>query len=181
MNWTLFWQIASPIIGVISRGVAVVLFLLSRREKVEVESANMYSGVFWRGNTTNIQIKYSFALLYTKGTRDQYITQVWVELDKRLWKKLKQYFEDMPVILDKYLGYRPPAQRKLKLGILKRFDYENTFSTCRTLTASESEEVQKLAKKLQHRYKIGWKNSYGKNRRKTINQLRAKQKEAKKK
>jgi len=175
MDWILFWQIVGPIIGAIGSGF--LIHYLTHREKVEVKHANMLAKLKM-DKDTHIHIEYSFALFYTKGTRDQYIGQIWVEFDKHLWKKLKRYFNiplifgGVPMPMSDGLGHGPGDERKLELGKPQWFGSTWSFPAWRTLTEGESKNVDDLLHKLWHRYKIGWKDTYGKTHWKTIHQLK---------
>ena len=175
MDWILFWQIAGPIIGLIGIVAMVALFLWPRREKVEIKYANMYVQLLETNKTTTgIKIECTFSLLYARGTRDCYISETWLELDKRLWKSLRVYFKEVPLRMGGIPC--PDGLKKLELGKRQPLGIDSSSRACRVITDEEREELDNLVQKLWYRYRIGWKDSYGKTHWKTINQLRELQK-----
>jgi len=184
---TLDWQIGA-IIGVTGIVFTVIFFYLSRREKVEIKYANMQvqlrpvnNGMMdkeaktkWGRNqleiseASGIHIECSFSLLYAKGMRDRYISEIWLEFDKHLWKKLKPYFEVYLRVGKASQGELP----KLELGKPQLLGIDAWFPARRTFTEEEHKELDDIVQKLLHRYKIGWRDTYGKTQWKTIHQLR---------
>ncbi len=163
---TLSWQLASLIIGALGIATMVTIFLFSRREKVEIEYANM-SVQLEINKATGIRIECAFSLLYVKGTRDHYVSEIWLEFDKHLWKKLEPYFE-VPL----KACFNQDALPKLELGKLKWLGNNLFCPARRALTVEEHKELDDIVQKFLHRYKIGWKDTYGKTQWKIIHQLR---------
>ena len=126
------------------------------------------------GKSTDIKIMCTFSLLYAKGTRDCYISETWLELDRRLWKKLRKYFEEVPLRMGGIPGSN--GLKKLELGKPQPLGIDLSSRARRVITDEERKELDELVQKLWQRYKIGWKDSYGKTHWKTINQLREIQK-----
>jgi hypothetical protein len=173
MDWILFWQIAGPIIGVLGISVAVWLFLLSHREKVAIEFPNMLAQL--KTNEANgIQFEYSFSLIYVRGTRDRYVSEICVEFDKSSWKKLNPHFK-LPLRITRGFGHDELS--KLEVGKPKQFGYDDFFPARKVISEEECEELDNLVQELWHRYKIGWKDTYRKTHWEMINQLRIRQKE----
>lgn len=171
MDWTLFWQISSPIFALLAIAVTLVLFIYRRREKVEIKYANIYVQLLETNKTTTgIKIECTFSLLYTRGTRNCYISETWLELDKRLWKSLRVYFEEVPLRMGGIPS--PDGLKKLELGKPQPLGIDLSSRACRVITDEERKELDKIAQKLWHRYKIGWKDTYGKTHWKTIHQLK---------
>lgn len=163
------WQIAGPIIGVlISILVSVVLYYFSHKEKLEIKYSNM-NAQLKINDATGIQVDCAFSLLYMKGTRDCYVSEIWLELDKHLWKKLKPYFE---VYLKISRGFSQDKLPKLELGKPQCLGVDMWFPARRVFSEEERKEIDDIVQKLWHRYKIGWKDTYGKVHWKTVHQLR---------
>ncbi|MBA7591319.1 hypothetical protein ES708_33472 [subsurface metagenome] len=184
MDWTLFWQIAGPIAVIVSIVISIALFIIPRREKTEIRDANMLAELrLTIDKKAFINLEYSFALVRIKGTRNQYVSQVYVKLNKRLRNELKQYFEipltfgGVPVLSSDGLGHSPGDATKLEPGKPLRFGDTLNFMASRTLTKKERKEADDLVQKLWHQYRIGWKDTYRKRVHwKTINQSREVQK-----
>jgi len=167
------WQIAVPIIGAVAG--SALFYYLSHREKVEIKYANMIVQLLETNETTtDIKIECTFSLLYAKGTRDCYISETWLELDRRLWKKLRKYFEEVPLRMGGIPG--PNGLKKLELGKPQPLGIDLSSRARKVITDEEHKELDDLVQKLWQRYKIGWKDTYGKTHWKTINQLREIQK-----
>ena len=166
MDWILFGQIAGPIIGTLA--VGVLLHYLSHREQVEINYATMLA-VLKADKNAGIKIDCSFTLLHTKGTRDHYVSQTWLELDKRIWEKLFLYFE-IPL----KITFNQDEQPRLEPGKPKQlgFDWWCPVRKGKVISQKNHKEIENLVQKLWHRYKIGWKDTYGKSQSKTIPQLR---------
>ena len=156
MDWILFWQIAGPIIGTLV--VGALLHYLSHREKVEIKYATMLA-ILKADKDVGIKIECSFTLLYTKGTRDHYVNQIRLELDKRIWEKLFPYFE-IPL----KITFNQNEQPKLELGKPRHlgFDWWCPVRKDKVLDQKKHKEIEDLVQKLWHRYKIGWKDTYDK-------------------
>lgn len=175
MDWTLFWQIAIPVTATIF--ISALLYYLSHREKVEIKHANMSAQLLGENETTTgIRIQYSFSLLYTKGTRSRYISETRLKFDKKLWENLRPYFH-IPLEIDE-----PPDLLELtRLEIGKPMPlgggWEFAARKDKIISQEERKELECVTQKLWYRYKIGWKDTYGKSRWKTINQLRERKKE----
>ena len=169
------WQIVAPIIGAVAG--SALFYYLSHREKVEIKYANMSVQLLGENETTTgIHIEYSFRLLYAKGTRSLYISETQLKFDKKLWKKLRPYFE-IPL----EINVPPDSVEPKRLQTGKPLDFGEGWAFAihkgKVISWEEREELESIAQKLWHRYKIGWKDTYGKTHWKTINQLRAIRKE----
>ncbi len=168
MDWTLFWQIAAPIIGLLGIGVMVTLFLWPRREKVVITHPNMLIELK-TNDAVGIQFEYWFSLIYVKGVRNRYVSEIWVELDKKIWGKVNSHFKT-PLRLSRLFSQEELV--KLELGKAEHFGLDAFFPARSVLAEEEYEELDNLVQRLWHQYKIGWKDTYGKTQLKTIHQLR---------
>lgn len=174
--WEQLWilQILAPII--VALAVGALFYYLSHREKVELKYANMIARLLETDGTINgITVECSFSLLYSKGTRERYISETRLELDNQVWKKLRSYFDKLP----RWIGGIPCAEglKELKLGKPETFGIDTSSKTSRAITDEEREELDNLVQELWHRYRIGWTDTYRKKIRwKTINQLKEFQK-----
>jgi len=166
------WQIVVPIIGAVAG--SALFYYLSHREKVEIKYPNMVVQLLeTNGTTTVIKMECTFALLYSKGTRDCYVSETWLELNRRLWKRLRPYFE-VPL---KMGGIpTPDGLVKLELGKPQWLAIDWSFPARRMITEEERKELDDLIQKLWYQYEIGWGDTYGKTQRKSIHQLREIQK-----
>ena len=123
-----------------------------------------------KANEANgIQFEYSFSLIYMRGTRDRYVSEICIEFDESSWKKLNPHFK-LPLRMSKGFGH--DVLSKLEIGKPKQFGYDDFFPARRVIIEEEREELDNLVQELWHRYKIGWKDTYGRNHCRTINQLR---------
>ena len=168
------WQIAVAIIGTVAGSFLV--YHLSQRERVEVTYANMSARLLeTNGTITGIIAECAFSLLYSKGTRERFISETRLELDKQVWEKLRSYFNKLP----RWIGGIPCSEglKELKRGKPEIFGIDFSSKASRVITNEEREELDDLVQELWHRYRIGWKDTYReKNRWKTINQLKELQK-----
>ena len=155
----------APILG--AAAGSFLVYHLSHREKLELKHANM-SAQLKTGEVTGIELKCWFSLLYTKGTRDCYLEEISLELDKHTCEKLRTYFEGY-IKMSK--GVESP-KAKLEIGKPQWFGFEDFFPARRALTEEERKELDDVVQKLWHRYRIGWKDTYGKPHWKTIHQLK---------
>lgn len=169
MDWILFWQIAAPIIGLLGIGATVFLVLWARREKVEITYTNMFVQLK-TNEATGIQFEYWFSLIYVRGTRDHYVSKIFIEFNKHPWKKLSASFA-MPISICKGIG-NLDTPVKLELGKPTQFGHDDFFPARRAISEEEQKEFDSLVQKLWHRYEIGWKDTYGKTHWKTIHQLK---------
>ena len=164
-------EIILSLIGIVLLLVATVYGVWWRcREKVEIKYPNMLATLKTERNA-GIKIEYSFALLYTKGTRDYHVSQIWSELDKQLWERLFPYFE-VPL----RITFNQDELPKLEPGKPKWLGFDWWCPVRKGITKQELQELDGIVQKLWYHYKIGWKDTYGKTRWKTINQLRELQK-----
>ena len=177
MAWweqSLILQIAVPITVAVAGGA--LFYYLSQREKVEVTYANMIAHLLeTNGTISGITVECEFSLLYSKGTRERYISETRLELDKQVWGKLRSYFNELP----RWIGGIPCSEglKELKRGKPEIFGIDFSSKASRVITNEEREELDDLVQELWHRYRIGWKDTYReKNRWKTINQLKELQK-----
>lgn len=160
------WQIVVPIIGAVAG--SALFYYLSHREKVEINYATMLA-ILKTDEGAGIKIECSFTLLYTKGTRDHYVSQIWLELHRRFWEKLFPYFE-IPL----KITFNQDEQPKLEPGKPKwlGFDWWCPARKSKVVSQEKYKNLEDITQKLWHRYKIGWKDTYGKTQTKTINQLK---------
>jgi len=176
MNWTLFWQIAGSITGIAGIIIAIVLFIVSRREKIEVTYSSISVRLLETDGTINgLTVECAFGLLYSKGTREHYISETRLELDKQAWRKLRLYFDKLP----RRVGGIPCSEglKELKRGKPETFGIDFSSKASRVITEDAREELDDLIQQLWYRYRIGWKDTYRKKVRwKTINQLKELQK-----
>jgi membrane protein implicated in regulation of membrane protease activity len=85
INWTLFWQIAGPIIALLGIIIMVVLFLWPRREKVKIKTGGLNHRVGERAqNKVAIFKLYTTELQRTGGKDIRYLTQILLKLDEHL-------------------------------------------------------------------------------------------------
>ena len=90
MNWTLFGQVAGPIIGLIALGVAITLYVLPRREKIKIMvtkpsySANDFDRV--------LRVFWSCELQRLGGEEVRYASHICLKPDAQTYHKLKKYF-----------------------------------------------------------------------------------------
>ena len=171
MDWYLIISLATLVLVIFTIVWGTGLWV--RREKITITYPQMLVKLE-TGKSTDIKIKCTFSLLYAKGTRDCYISETWLELDRRLWKKLRKYFEEVPLRMGGIPG--PNGLKKLELGKPQPLGIDLSSRARRVITDEERKELDDLIQKLRQRYKIGWKDSYGKTHWKTINQLREIQK-----
>jgi len=116
------WQVAVSIVGAIA--VSALFYYLSHREKVEIKYPNLLVQLK-TNEATGIKFEYSFSLIYMRGARDYYVSEIWVKFDKRSWKKLWPYFK-IPLRISKLVGRDDLS--KLEMGKLKHFGYDDFFS-----------------------------------------------------
>lgn len=172
------WQII-----ISSVTLALVIFtiiwgtgLWLRRETIKI----LYPNVLTELKVDNgawIHLEYSFNIFRVRGKRNYYVSEILLELDKHLCEKLRPYFripESMSISLNQQ------DLRKLEVGKSEHFGYDDDFQAKMTVAKEKVEEFDNLVQKLWHRYKIGWKDTYGEFHWKTINQLRDIQKSFKK-
>lgn len=162
------WQIAGPIIGILGIGVTVFLVVWTRREKIAIQYPNVLLQLKTNG-VTGIQFEYWFSLIYIKGVRDYFVSEIWIEFDKRPWRKLQPYFK---IYRRMSRGYSQDELPKLEVGNPRQFGYDDFFPAQKAINREELEKLENLIQELWYKYKIGWKDTYGKFHSKTVNQLR---------
>jgi len=165
------WAIAGVIVAIIGVILMWLFFYLPRREKVEVTYSDMSVQLLeTNGTITDIIVKCAFSLLYSKGTRECYISETWLKLDMQVWKKLRLYFNKLP----RWIGGIPCSEglKKLERGKPQMFGIDFSSPISRVITDDERKELNELVQELWHHYRIGWEDTYGRTHCKTINQLR---------
>jgi len=168
MVWNFLWQIVGPVVGILGIGVTVFLVVWTRREKIVIQYPHVFVQLKTNG-VTGIQFEYWFSLIYIKGVRDYFVGEIWIELDKRLWGKLLPYFK---IYRRMSRGYSQDELPKLEIGNPRQFGHDNFFPAQKAIKKEELEKLENLIQELWYKYKIGWKDTYGKVHWKSINQLK---------
>jgi len=162
------WQIVGPAVGILGIGVTIFLVVWMRREKIVIQYPNVLLQLKTNG-VIGIQFEYWFSLIYIKGERDYFVSEIQIELGKRPWEKLRPYFK---IYRKMSRGYSLDELPKLEIGNPRHFGYDDFFPAQKEISKEELEKLENLIQELWHKYKIGWKDTYGKFHWKTINQLK---------
>jgi len=84
------WQIAGPIIGFIGIVVVVVLFLLPRRERVEIRISNLNYQV--HGVDRKLTVYLGIEIQRSGRKEMRYVKQILLQPDKQIYGQLCDYF-----------------------------------------------------------------------------------------
>lgn len=167
MDWHLIISLATLVLVIFTIVWGTGLWI--RREKITITYPQMLVKLE-TGKSTGIQFECWFHLTYVKGTRDHYVGKIFIEFNKRPWKKLSSSFA-IPMRICKGIGSLDTPV-KLELGKPTPFGYDDFFPARRAISEEERKELNSFVQTLCYRYKTGWEDAYGKTHWKTINQLK---------
>ena len=92
MDWTLFWQIAGPIIGLLGIGVGIILFLWPRRERVKIKITTL--NYHLQGSVNEkLTVELSGSVVRSGGKEVRSMTGARLKPDKHTLSILSQCFK----------------------------------------------------------------------------------------